>query len=53
MSTPTTPRGASRRGRIGAVAAAPPRAVAVVVRRAKPPPTTGKLTGNKIINISQ
>ena len=34
-ATPTRPRGASRRGRIGAVAAVPPRAVAVVVNRAK------------------
>ena len=48
-TTPTTPRGASRRGRMEAVAAGPPRAVAVVASRAKPPPTTGKLTENEII----
>ena len=36
-TTPTTPRGASRRGRMEAVAAGPPRAVAVVASRAKPP----------------
>ena len=48
-TTPTTPRGASSRGRIEAVAAWLPRAAAVVVSRAKPPPTTGKLTENKII----
>ena len=48
-TTPTTPRGASSRGRIEAVAAEPARAADVVVSRAKPPPTTGKLTENKII----
>ena len=51
-TTPTTPRGASSRGRMEAVAAGPPRAVAVVASRAKPPPTTGKLTENTIVNIN-
>ena len=50
--TPIKPRGASRRGRREAVAAAPPRAVAMVVSRANPP-TTEKLTENRNINISQ
>ena len=36
-TTPTTPRGASRRGRREAVAAWPAAAVAVVASRAKPP----------------
>ena len=36
-ATPTTPRGASSRGRIEAVAAVLPRAADVVASRAKPP----------------
>ena len=43
-TTPTTPRGASSRGRIEAVAAVLPRAADVVASRANPPLTTGKLT---------
>ena len=45
-TTPTTPRGASSRGRIEAVAAVLPRATDGAASRAKPPPTTGKLTEN-------
>ena len=45
-TTPTTPRGASSRGRIEAVAAWLPRAADVPASRAKPPDTTGKLTRN-------
>ena len=47
-TTPTTPRGASSRGRMEAVAAGPPRAVAVVASRAKPPGRERRVT---IINF--
>ena len=52
-TTPTTPRGASSRGRIEAVAAWLPRAADVVASRAKPPERRREESDNYIVKYSE